>query len=294
MKKLNCFIASAFGHKDVDNIFINAIKPILSELKITPYRVDKINHNSKIDSKILELITKCDFGIADLTYARPSVYYEAGFIEGLSKEVIYICKNDHFSPKESDIFGNEKIHFDLITKNIISWSDSIANFRKKLRSRIIIIQNPILRLNTKSSEELKSQTEFKSMPHNQRLQLLTNELKNNLLKNKFKEIKKRFYYNIYQKGKVRVCINIHESAKEAELRHLRYTSRELSENGKFKILTINCYIKPVPKSRIERSLGFYKPMGENIYQWEEFKIKIIDSINSLYKLKQNLKSLKIS
>jgi len=45
-------------------------------MEIKPYRVDIIEHNDDIDNKIIELILKCDICIADLTYSRPSVYYE--------------------------------------------------------------------------------------------------------------------------------------------------------------------------------------------------------------------------
>lgn len=294
MHKITCFLASAFDHKDVDTIYSKAIKPILTDLGISVLRVDKINHNKKIDAKIIELIGKCDFGIADLTYARPSVYYEAGFIEGLKKEVIYICKKDHFSPKPNDKNGNEKIHFDLITKNIISWSENIETFRKRLKSRVILIQKPLLKQTQKSDEEFKSQNEFISMSHSERLKVLETELKNFLIKNKFKETKLRFHHNIYQKGKLRVKINVKENATEADFKYSRYSNKELSDYGKYNFFTINCYIKSVPKSRIERSLFFYKPLSDNLYQWEEIKIKVIDSIDSLYKLRNTLKKLKLS
>src|SRR5689334_9846443 len=103
MRNITCFIASAFGYNDVDLIFDKTIKIVLQELSIKPLRVDRINHNDRIDSKIIELINECDFGIVDLTYARPSAYFEAGFIEGLGKKVIYMTRKDHFKQKETDI-----------------------------------------------------------------------------------------------------------------------------------------------------------------------------------------------
>ena len=59
-----CFVACAFGHSDVNAKF-NVIKRVLKSLGITVRRVDRIEFNSKIDNKILELINKCDFGIGD-------------------------------------------------------------------------------------------------------------------------------------------------------------------------------------------------------------------------------------
>jgi len=103
---LKCFIASPLSHKDVDIIYDKAIRPILKELKIQPIRIDKIEHNDDIDDKIFQLLDKADFCVADLTYARPSVYYEAGYAFASGKPVIYIARKDHFVAKPSET--NEK------------------------------------------------------------------------------------------------------------------------------------------------------------------------------------------
>lgn len=293
MRKLKCFIASAFDHKDVDTIFSKGITPVLKKLGIIALRVDKINHNSKIDKKIIELIQGCDFGIADLTYARPSVYYEAGFIEGLGKEVIYICKRDHFSPKPADKFGNEKIHFDLITKNIIPWTELIETFKKKLKSRITFIQKPLLKRENKSAEEVNSQIKFASLSLNKRLELIEQEVKAYLLKKRFRENKSKFHHNLFQKGNTRILVKVNETGTEGEIRYGRYADKELTQDGKFKVLKINCYIKPIPKSRIERALSFYTPTANNVYKWENITIKFIDSINSLHHLSFTLKNLEL-
>jgi len=71
MRNITCFVASAFGKADVDKIYKNIIYPTLKRMNIKCHRVDKIEHNEDIDDKIIELINKCDFCIADLTYARP-------------------------------------------------------------------------------------------------------------------------------------------------------------------------------------------------------------------------------
>jgi nucleoside 2-deoxyribosyltransferase len=65
--KLRCFVAMAFGQEDTDGI--NA------------QRVDRIEHNDKIDTKIISEIEAADLVTADLTYARPSVYFEAGYAQ---------------------------------------------------------------------------------------------------------------------------------------------------------------------------------------------------------------------
>ena len=89
---MNCFVASAFHHHDVDTIYDLAIRPVLKELKIRPLRVDRVEHNDDIDDRIFRLIGQSQLCIADLTHARPSVYYEAGYAFGGGKPVIYIAR----------------------------------------------------------------------------------------------------------------------------------------------------------------------------------------------------------
>jgi nucleoside 2-deoxyribosyltransferase len=88
MKKIYCFVACAFSKEEIDNLYENGIIPALDQLDIKGLKVDKLNHNEKIDQKIIDLINKSEFGISDLTYARPSVYFESGILEGQKKPVI--------------------------------------------------------------------------------------------------------------------------------------------------------------------------------------------------------------
>ena len=64
---MKCFIASAFGHDDVDIIYDRCVVPTLKQLSVTPLRVDRVEHNEDIDNKIFELLDLADFAIADLT-----------------------------------------------------------------------------------------------------------------------------------------------------------------------------------------------------------------------------------
>ena len=45
-----------------------------------------INMNDDIDDKIFALLNSSHLCIADLTHARPSVYYEAGVLHGAASE----------------------------------------------------------------------------------------------------------------------------------------------------------------------------------------------------------------
>ncbi len=137
-----CFVASAFGHRDVDQVYSRVVQPLLRDFSTSARRVDRVEHNDDIDDKIFALLESADFCIADLTHARPSVYYEAGFAAGRSKPVIYIVRADHFRRRADieDPNGNLRVHFDLQMKNILVWkSADDPNFRRRLKRRLKLI-----------------------------------------------------------------------------------------------------------------------------------------------------------
>src|SRR5262245_31154821 len=82
---MKCFIASALGRPDVDAVYDKCVIPVLERLRVAVSRVDRVEHNDDIDDKIFALLDAADFAIADLSYARPSVYYEAGYAAGAGK-----------------------------------------------------------------------------------------------------------------------------------------------------------------------------------------------------------------
>jgi nucleoside 2-deoxyribosyltransferase len=112
--KLRCFVAIAFNHEDTDTVYKNHIEKAIIEANMTPVRVDRITHNDRIDEKIRNEITKADVVVADLTYARPSVCWEAGFAERVVP-VVYTCRTDHFRQTEDDTFGNFIVHSSYLT-----------------------------------------------------------------------------------------------------------------------------------------------------------------------------------
>jgi len=228
MRKLKCFIASAFERADVDEVFRKAIIPTLQQLNIVAMRVDKINHNRNIDEKILELIDDCDFCIADLTFARPSVYYEAGRIHGLDKEVIFIAREDHFTPDKDDVNGNKRIHFDLITKNIIGWKSPDRVFKKRLKQRINLIKKPLERQIAVDAQMRDQELNFASHSLQERQSLIINLSKKFILGNKYKNDPER--KGLFQftgiKGKLGnhklLSIGVFESITMSTLENIRF------------------------------------------------------------------------
>ena len=104
--KLRCFVAIAFGQKDTDAIF-SALRKTLGPLGVNAQRVDRIEHNDNIDTRIISEIEAADLVIADLTYARPSVYFEAGYAQR-AIPVIFTARSDHFRERDNDPNGHSK------------------------------------------------------------------------------------------------------------------------------------------------------------------------------------------
>ena len=72
----------------------NAIKDAASETGLSAKRIDDQISNEKITDRIVKAIEDADFVIADVTYGKPNVYWEAGYAHGLGKTPIYIAQKD--------------------------------------------------------------------------------------------------------------------------------------------------------------------------------------------------------
>lgn len=291
MRQPTCFIASAFGYSDVDKIYTKAIVSVLRELGVKPFRVDRINHNDRIDSKIIDLINQCDFGIADLSFARPSVYYEAGLIEGLGKSVIYIVRNDHFKHKDTDLFGNERIHFDLITKNIIPWTVVNDLFKSRLKKRVNLILKTVSPRLQDNKIENESRLEFKKLSLIARRQVLQKFCTEYIEKKKLKPIKFRFIREVYGNRRLRIQFEILESLSQNNLKTYALGSSELSNNYTINVVRVFCIMSILPKKRIETALPHFQPINDKMFQYKTVKYVFWDNIDSVYKLTQNLKGL---
>lgn len=70
---------------------LDAIKEAAQRCDVQAERVDDQLSNDRITDRILESIRKAEFVIADLSDARPNVYFEAGYAHALGKTPIYIA-----------------------------------------------------------------------------------------------------------------------------------------------------------------------------------------------------------
>lgn len=162
---LRCFVAIRSGDAQTDAAYDRGINPTIRRLGLAPRRVDRLLHNERIDQKILKELNACHVVVADLSFARPSVYWEAGLAEGQKVPVIYTCRKDHFKPRPGDEFGNYKVHFDLQTKNIIRWTTpKDRRFRKELGKRLRYVLRPILQERAKADARKREEEAFAALP----------------------------------------------------------------------------------------------------------------------------------
>jgi len=157
----------AFDHDDTDGLYERAIQPVLKSNGIIPIIINRREDNRDINHQIIEQLNACDFCITDLTYARPSVYFEAGYAQGVS-EVIYTVRSDHLRKNQPD---NLRVHFDLQMKPLIKWtSPEDQSFPIRLERRI---RATALRKYKESQKEKKKQQQqrddFAHMPLMKRL-----------------------------------------------------------------------------------------------------------------------------
>jgi hypothetical protein len=121
-----CFIAMAFVD-DMYEVLEEAIKPALSKCGFKHYVVSDqhIDSETTINDAILAGIKKARFTIADFTYHRNGVYFEAGYALGRGQKVIYTCRADEMASS----------HFDISHYQHIVWNDA-ADFKEKLINKI--------------------------------------------------------------------------------------------------------------------------------------------------------------
>jgi len=72
---------------------LDAIKEASRRCGINAERIDEPHSNERITDRILESIGKAEFVIVDVTGARPNVFYEAGYAQGLGKTPIFVARD---------------------------------------------------------------------------------------------------------------------------------------------------------------------------------------------------------
>ncbi len=118
------FVAMWFSD-DLNEAWKSGFEPALNELRYRAIRIDAIEHNEKIDDRIISEIRRSGLLVADFTGQRAGVYFEAGFAYGLGIPVIWTCHKDHV----------KGLHFDTRQYNHIVWENP-EELKMKLQYRI--------------------------------------------------------------------------------------------------------------------------------------------------------------
>ncbi len=145
----NVFVAMSFDKSA--NKIRKAIKNAIDNAKFSSILMDEIIHNHQIVPEMLRLIKESKFMIMDITKPNFGAYYEAGYAQGLGKEVIITCKKEVFDKSDKDFVCNydpncllkktaNKPHFDIAQKQILVW-DNYKDLTKKLEEYIKFLFN---------------------------------------------------------------------------------------------------------------------------------------------------------
>lgn len=160
-------MAMAFGRDDTDKFYEKLLRPVLRTNDVVPVIINRRQSNDDLNEQIISQIESADFAVCDLTYARPSVYFEAGFAQRAAP-VIYTVRADHLERGRAD---DLRVHFDLQMKPLITWrSPSDAQFCRMFQARL---RATVLREWTRrnnASEALESERDtFRHQPLERRL-----------------------------------------------------------------------------------------------------------------------------
>ncbi len=123
------FMAMKYGDPDLEKLYRDHLLSAVRETGFQLYRLDESPPAGLIDVRMRSELRRSRFAIADLTHGNPGAYWEAGFMEGLGKPVIYLC--------EEAVFGENPTHFDTNHSHHVRWNRSdLASCTEELMATI--------------------------------------------------------------------------------------------------------------------------------------------------------------
>ena len=107
------FMAMQYGDAELEGLYENHLKPAVAETGFELYRLNEAPPAGLIDVRLRAELRRARFLIADLTHRNAGAYWEAGFMEGVGKPVIYLCKES--------VFQETATHFDTNHSQHVLW-----------------------------------------------------------------------------------------------------------------------------------------------------------------------------
>src|ERR1039458_58856 len=163
----------AFDHDDTDALYERSIRPVLVRNGVTPIIINRRESNDDLNLQIIASLDSADFCIADLTYTRPSVYFEAGYAQR-AVPVVYTGRAEHLGHSQPD---HLRFHFDLQMKPLLKWrAPDDSKFRAGLERRIrVTALRPWRRARDSDAAEASAREAFVSLALLRRLKAMRSE-----------------------------------------------------------------------------------------------------------------------
>jgi hypothetical protein len=110
-------------------VYAMGIEPAITDAGYEPLRIDRMEYVNSIDDEIIAGLRGSRLMVADFSGNRGGVYFEAGFMQGLGRNVFWICRKEELAT----------VHFDVRQFNFIDYSDP-ADLRQRLTFRILAVE----------------------------------------------------------------------------------------------------------------------------------------------------------
>lgn len=117
------FIIMSFTEKPIFKDALAAFQNVCKDCQYEANRIDQHNPENRIVSGIFASIKRAAFIIADLSEAKPNVYYELGYAQGLNKPVIVTA------------YKGTDLPFDVNDVPTVYW-ESQEEFKQNLKAKI--------------------------------------------------------------------------------------------------------------------------------------------------------------
>jgi hypothetical protein len=129
------FMAMKFNDEELDRVFQTCFKPAVYRAGFELRRLTDGQPAGLIDDQMRVALRTSRFILADLSHGNRGAYWEAGFAEGLGRDVIYTCRKDCWDKLDSD--GNRLVHFDAGHLVTIPWEpEKLEEAGKQLTAKI--------------------------------------------------------------------------------------------------------------------------------------------------------------